>query len=80
MPCPDDPGTFQIYSLDRGPTPGVFKARGSGRGLVDFLEGVLKGTGGRMILADTSSIAEYEKTVGFTGRKDSGKVARVLII
>ena len=67
-------GTFDLYWIGVDPT---FQGQGIGSRLVDFLEEVLRGTGGRMILADTSSIPEYEKTRQFYREKGFREVARV---
>ena len=67
-------GTFDLYWIAVDPG---FQGQGLGSRLVDFLEGVLRGTGGRMILADTSSIAEYEKTRRFYRDQGFREVARV---
>ncbi len=73
-PVPMTRGAFDLYWLAVDPG---FQDQGIGSRLVDFMEGVLRGTGGRMILADTSSIPAYEKTRHFYWKKGFREVARV---
>jgi len=67
-------GTFDLYWIvvDRN-----CQGRGIGSRLFDFLEKILKGIGGRLILADTSSIPQYEKGQRFYLEKGFKEVARV---
>ena len=67
-------GTFDLYWIA---VPPGLQGQGIGSKLVDFLEGILRGTGGRMILADTSSIPEYEKTRQFYRKKGFREVAKI---
>ena len=67
-------GTFDLYWIAVDPE---LQGQGIGSRLVDFMEGALRGTGGRMILADTSSIPEYEKTRRFYREKGFQEVARI---
>jgi ribosomal protein S18 acetylase RimI-like enzyme len=67
-------GTFDLYWIVVDPS---FQGMGIGSKLVDFLEGVVKGEKGRMILVETSSIPEYEKTLAFYRRRGFQEVARV---
>lgn len=73
-PTPMSQGTFDLYWIvvDRN-----FEGKGIASKLLDFLEKILKGKGGRMILADTSSIPQYERTRKFYLQKGFKKVARV---
>jgi ribosomal protein S18 acetylase RimI-like enzyme len=73
-PTPMTQGAFDLYwiAVDRR-----YQGQGIGSRLLDFLEEGIKGRKGRMILVDTSSIAEYEKTQKFYFRKGFHEVARV---
>jgi ribosomal protein S18 acetylase RimI-like enzyme len=73
-PSPMTAGTFDLYWIAVDPES---QDRGIGSHLVDFLEGEVKKKQGRMILADTSSIAQYEKTLKFYLKKGFQEVARV---
>ena len=55
----------------------LFRIKGIGSKLFGFLEDVVRGKGGRMILADTSTIPQYEKTQKFYLRNGFQEVARV---
>jgi ribosomal protein S18 acetylase RimI-like enzyme len=67
-------GTFDLYWIAVDPG---FQGQGIGSRLMDSLEGVLRETGGRMILADTSSVPEYEKTRRFYREHGFREIARV---
>jgi ribosomal protein S18 acetylase RimI-like enzyme len=67
-------GTFDLYWIVVDPN---FQGQGIGSKLIDFLEKVLKGMDGRMILAETSSIPEYEETQRFYLQNGFQEVARV---
>lgn len=67
-------GTFDLYWIVVDPN---FQGQGIGSKLLDFLEKVLKGMGGRMILAETSSIPEYGETQRFYLQKGFREVGRV---
>jgi ribosomal protein S18 acetylase RimI-like enzyme len=73
-PTPMTQGAFDLYwiAVDRR-----YQGQGIGSRLLDFLEEGIKERKGRMILVDTSSIAEYEKTQKFYFRKGFHEVARV---
>lgn len=73
-PAPMTQGTFDLYWIVAGRN---FQGGGIGSKLLDFLENILKGIGGRMILADTSSIPQYEKAQEFYLEKGFKEVARV---
>jgi len=73
-PTPMTQGTFDLYWIAVDPD---FQERGVGSKLLSFLEEVAKAEGGRMILADTSSIPHYEKTQNFYLRNGFQEVARV---
>jgi len=68
-------GTFDLYWIAVDPD---FQERGVGSKLLSFLEEVVKAEGGRMILADTSTIPHYEKTQKFYLKNGFQEVARVL--
>jgi ribosomal protein S18 acetylase RimI-like enzyme len=73
-PTPMTKGTFDLYWIVVDPK---FQGQGIGSKLLDFLEKVLREKGGRIILAETSSIPEYEKTQRFYLEKGFREVARV---
>jgi ribosomal protein S18 acetylase RimI-like enzyme len=54
-----------------------FQGKGIGSKLIGFLVKVLKGMSGRMILAETSSIPEYEEAQRFYLQKGFQEVGRV---
>ncbi len=74
-PTPMTQGTFDLYWIAVDPD---FQERGVGSKLLSFLEEVVKAKGGRMILADTSTIRHYEKTQKFYLKNGFQEVARVL--
>ena len=67
-------GTFDLYWIAVDPD---FQKRGVGSKLLSFLEEVVKAEGGRMILADTSTIPQYEKTQRFYLKNGFQEVARI---
>jgi ribosomal protein S18 acetylase RimI-like enzyme len=73
-PVPMTQGAFDLYWIvvDRR-----FQGQRIGFRLLDFLEGVVRARGGRMILIDTSSIPQYKKTHKFYSRKGFQEVARI---
>ena len=73
-PTPMTEGTFDLYWIVVDPS---FQGQGIGSKLVDFLEKVLKGMDGRMILAETSSIPEYVDAQRFYLQKGFKEVGRV---
>ncbi len=74
-PTPMTLGTFDLYWVVVDPD---FQGRGIGSTLLDFLEHRVKEVNGRMILADTSTIPQYEKTQKFYLKKGFLEVARIL--
>jgi ribosomal protein S18 acetylase RimI-like enzyme len=73
-PAPMTQGTFDLYWIVVDPD---FQGQRIGYQLLGFLEGVLRGMNGRMVLADTSSIPEYEKAQKFYLQNGFQEVARV---
>ena len=73
-PAPMTEGTFDLYWIAVDPD---FQEKGVGSTLVDFLEEAVKDRGGRMILADTSTIPLYEKTRKFYLKNGFQEVARI---
>ena len=73
-PMPMTQGAFDLYWIAVDPR---FQGQKIGFRLLDFLEEIVRGAGGRMILVDTSSITQYEKTQKFYYRKGFEEVARV---
>jgi GNAT superfamily N-acetyltransferase len=74
-PVPMTQGTFDLYWIAVDPR---FQKQGLGEKLVSVMEEKVKGGGGRMILADTSSIPSYEGTHRFYRRRGFQEVARIL--
>jgi ribosomal protein S18 acetylase RimI-like enzyme len=73
-PVPMTQGTFDLYWIVVDPR---FQGQGVGSKLLRFLEEVVRERKGRMILIDTSSIPQYEKTQNFYFRHGFQEVARV---
>ena len=74
-PTPMTQGTFDLYWIVVDPN---LQGEGIGSKLLVFLEDVVRKKGGRMILADTSTIPQYEKTQKFYLRNGFEEVARVI--
>ncbi len=73
-PTPMTQGTFDLYWIAVDPN---FQRQGVGSKLLDFLGELAKKKRGRMILADTSTMPQYEKTKSFYLRSGFQEVARV---
>jgi len=73
-PTPMTEGTFDLYWIVVDPN---YQGQKIGSKLLDFMEGRLRDLKGRMILADTSSIPQYEKTQRFYLSKGFEAVARI---
>ena len=73
-PVPMTQGVFDLYWIVVNPR---FQGQGVGSKLLHFLEEVVGERKGRMILIDTSSIPQYEKTQKFYSRHGFQEVARV---
>ncbi len=73
-PTPMTQGTFDLYWIAVDPD---FQEQGVGSNLLGFLEEVVRVKGGWMILADTSTIPQYEKTRKFYLRNGFQEVARI---
>ena len=73
-PTPMTQGTFDLYWIAVDPD---FQEQGVGSKLLSFLEGEVKSEGGRLILADTSTIPHYEKTQKFYLKNGFQEMARV---
>jgi GNAT superfamily N-acetyltransferase len=73
-PTPMTAGTFDLYWVVVDPD---YQGNGIGSTLLDFLEQWARKMKGRMILADTSTIPQYEKTQKFYLKKGFREVARV---
>jgi ribosomal protein S18 acetylase RimI-like enzyme len=73
-PAPMTQGTFDLYWIAVDPD---FQEKGVGSKLLSFLEEVVKAEGGRMVLADTSTIPQYERTRKFylkNGFQEEGRI------
>jgi ribosomal protein S18 acetylase RimI-like enzyme len=73
-PTPMTQGTFDLYWIAVDPD---FQGKGIGLKLLFSLEKMVKELKGRIILADTSSIPQYEKTKRFYLKGGFQEVARV---
>jgi ribosomal protein S18 acetylase RimI-like enzyme len=73
-PVPMTENTFDLYWIAVAPES---QGRGMGSKLLEVVEERVRILGGRMILADTSSIAAYEKTRYFYQRTGFQEVARI---
>jgi len=73
-PTPMTQGTFDLYWIAVDPD---FQEQGVGSKLLSFLEEMVKPEGGRLILADTSTIPHYEKTQNFYLKNGFKEVARI---
>jgi ribosomal protein S18 acetylase RimI-like enzyme len=73
-PTPMTQATFDHYWIAVDPG---YQAQGIGSRLLEFLEEGIKERKGRLILVDTSCIAEYDKGQKFCFQKGFQQVARV---
>ena len=73
-PIPMTRGAFDLYWIAVDPGS---QGTGVGSTLVDFLEKVIRQRDGRMILADTSTVPQYDKTRRFYLQQGFQEVARV---
>lgn len=73
-PTPATEGTFDLYWLAVDPAA---QRRGIGRALVREVEQVLRARGGRLLVVETSSRADYEPTRTFYARGGYSEAARV---
>ncbi len=65
-PTPATDGTYDLYWIAVAPER---HRRGVGSELLTFVEEHLRGKGGRLLIAETSSLPQYEKTRTFYERK-----------
>jgi ribosomal protein S18 acetylase RimI-like enzyme len=73
-PTPMTQGTFDLYWIAVDPD---YQEQGAGSRLFSSLEEVVRARGGRMILADTSSIPHFEKTKTFYLKNGFQEVAKI---
>jgi ribosomal protein S18 acetylase RimI-like enzyme len=73
-PTPMTQGTFDLYWIVVDPD---FQGKRIGSQLLNFLEKILSGRNGRMILADTSSTPQYGKAQRFYLQNGFQEIARV---
>ena len=74
-PTPMTQGTFDLYWIA---VDSDFQKHGVGSKLLVFLEEAVRTRGGRIILADTSTIPHYEKTQKFYLKNGFIEAARIL--
>lgn len=67
-------GAYDLYWIVVDP---LYQGKGIGKVLVNHLESVLKDTGARMLLAETSSKPDYYKTKIFYERNGFTEIARI---
>ena len=73
-PAPMTQGTFDLYWIAVDPDS---QKQGIGSKLLNFLEKLLRELKGRMMLADTSTIPQYERTRRFYVSNGFQEVARI---
>jgi ribosomal protein S18 acetylase RimI-like enzyme len=73
-PTPATEGTYDLYWLAVDPAA---QGRGVGRALVRHVERELSGRGGRLLVVETSSRADYVHTRAFYSRSGYREAARV---
>ena len=73
-PVPMTEGTFDLYWIAVSPDS---QGLGIGSKLIEFLNETIRSQSGRMILADTASVASYQKTHRFYESNGFREVARV---
>ncbi len=73
-PTPSTDGTYDLYWLAVDPAA---QGRGVGRALVRHVEGELAKRGGRLVVVETSSRADYAATRQFYERAGYAEAARV---
>ena len=71
---PSTDGTYDLYWLAVHPAA---QGRGAGRRLIEFMEQQLGARGARMLVAETSSRADYARTREFYERAGFAEAARV---
>jgi len=72
--APMTQGTFDLYWIAVDPDS---QKKGVGSKLMSFLEDLVRAEGGRMILADTSTVPQYEKTRKFYMKNGFEEVATI---
>lgn len=73
-PTPATLGTFDLYWIAVQPAG---QNKGIGTALLSYVEQHLKGKGGRLLIAETSSMQKYEQTRAFYIRKGFVQLARI---
>jgi len=73
-PTPATDGTYDLYWIAVTPDS---QSKGIGTILLEYVEGELKKRNGRVLIAETSSTAKYEKTRMFYERKSFQKIAQI---
>jgi ribosomal protein S18 acetylase RimI-like enzyme len=73
-PTPASDWTYDLYWIAVDPTD---QGKGVGSSLLSFTEEYLRGEGGRLLIAETSSKPMYEKTRAFYVRKGFQELAHI---
>ncbi len=73
-PTPGTQGTYDLYWIVVDPT---WQGKGVGTQLLDAVERALLGAGGRLIVVETSSRADYAPTRTFYERRGYAQAARL---
>lgn len=73
-PTPATTATYDLYWIAVDPAT---QSKGVGTVLLNFTEDALRQRGGRLLIAETSSTAKYDKTREFYERKKFQKLAHI---
>lgn len=73
-PTPATKSTYDLYWIAVDP---VTQSKGVGTVLLNYTEDVLKKRGGRLLIAETSSISKYDNTRRFYEQKKFQKLAHI---
>jgi ribosomal protein S18 acetylase RimI-like enzyme len=73
-PTPATDGTFDLYWIAVKPS---VQGRGVGGGLTAHAERLIRGRGGRLVIAETSSQPKYERTRTFYASQGYTQLSRI---